>query len=243
MKRRMICALSAAALLCGALTTAQAEKETLNFREDSHEVIVTSEEIGQTEDRETIFDIRVTMDGEPTQTINFIAENINEGEQEVYLCDVNMDGYTDLALLNSMGASDGFAAYYIYDPAAGGFTYHPELDRLSFYRAQFYPEKRYVLNYLHDSAATGIWELYQWQLNGEFKLLAEAGIQFTDDVSSGELAAKAGIVQNGVVQLTYTSEPFAYEDEARWQSECGRLMEILFDGNEPGEAAELGLTQ
>lgn len=243
MKRRMICALSAAALLCGALTTAQAEKETLNFREDSHEVIVTSEEIGQTEERETIFDIRVTMDGEPTQTINFIAENINEGEQEVYLCDVNMDGYTDLALLNSMGASDGFAAYYVYDPAAGGFAYHPELDRLSFYRAQFYPEKRYVLNYLHDSAATGIWELYQWQLNGEFKLLAEAGIQFTDDVSSGELAAKAGIVQNGVVQLTYTSEPFAYEDEARWNLEHDKLMEILFDGDEPGEAAELGLTQ
>ena len=30
-----------------------------------------------------------------------------------------MDGYTDLALLNSMGASDGFASYYVYDPAAG----------------------------------------------------------------------------------------------------------------------------
>ena len=240
MKKRAICMLSAAMLLWGAAALAESEKETLTFKADSHEIIVTAEEISRNEYNEAAYDIRVTMDGEQTQTINFTTENTNEGEQEVYLCDVNMDGYTDLALLNSMGASDGFASYYVYDAAAGTFVYHPELNRLSFYRAQFYPEKRYVLNYLHDSAATGVWELYQWQLSGEFKLLAEASIQFTDDVSSGELVAKAGPAQNGVVRLTYTGEPFAYEDEARWQSEREKLMEILFDGDDPGEAVEMG---
>ncbi len=243
MRKRTICALGAAALLCGALTTAQAEKETLSFKADSHEVIVTAEAISRNEYGETMFDIRVAMDGEQTQVINFTSENANEGEQEVYPCDVNMDGYTDLALLNSMGASDGFASYYVYDSAAGEFVYHPELERLSFYRTQFYPEKRYVLNYLHDSAATGLWELYRWQMDGEFKLLAEASIQFADDGNSGELIAKAGPAQNGVVRLTYTSEPFTYEDEARWNLERGKLMEILFDGDDPGEAAEMGLTQ
>lgn len=58
-------------------------------------------------------------------------------------------------------------------------------------------------------------ELYQWQLDGAFRLIAEASIQFTDDVNSGELIAKAGPVQNGVVRLTYTGEPFDYEDEPR----------------------------
>lgn len=243
MKKRVICMLSAAMMLWGAAALAESEKETLTFKTDSHEIIVTAEEIGRSEYGETTFDIRVTMDGEQTQTINFTSENTNEGEQEVYLCDVNMDGYADLALLNSMGASDGFASYYVYDAAAGAFVYHPELNRLSFYRTQFYPQKRYVLNYLHDSAATGIWELYQWQLSGELKLLATAAIQLTGDENGGELEAMAGPVQNGVAQMTYTSEPFAYEDEARWNLEREKLMEILFDGDDPGEAVELGLTE
>ena len=243
MKKIWMALLGAALLLSGTLAAAEGEKETLNFKADSHEVIVTAEAISRNEYGETMYDIRVTMDGEQTQTINFTSENTNEGEQEVYPCDVNMDGYVDLALLNSMGASDGFASYYVYDPAAGAFVYHSELERLSFYRAQFYPEKRYVLNYLHDSAATGIWELYQWQLDGEFKLLATAAIQLTEGEKDGELKAMAGPVQNGVAQMTYISEPFAYEDEARWNLERDKLMEILFDGDDPGEAAEMGLTQ
>ena len=243
MKKRVICMLSAAMMLWGAAASAESEKETLTFKADNHEIIVTAEEIGRSEYGEATFDVRVTMDGEQTQTINFTSENTNEGEQEVYLCDVNMDGYADLALLNSMGASDGFASYYVYDPAAGTFVHHKELERLSFYRAQFYPEKRYVLNYLHDSAATGIWELYQWQADGTFKLMAEAAIQFADDLSGDKLAARAGRAENGVVKVCYIGEPFAYEDVTQWQTEYDKLVEIMFDGEDPGEAAELGLTQ
>ena len=237
MKKRAICALSAALAFCSAAAGAESDRETLYFKADSHEMIVTAEEISRNEYNEAAYDIRVTMDGKQTQAINFTSENTNAGEREVYPCDVNMDGYTDLALLNSMGASDGFASYYVYDPAAGEFVYHPELERLSFYRAQFYPEKRYVLNYLHDSAATGIWELYQWQTDGELKLLSEAAIQFEGDA----LTAMAGRAKNGTIKISYTSEPFAYEDEARRRLEYDKLMAILFDGGDPGEAAELGL--
>ena len=220
--KKTICALGTAALLFGLLTTATAEKEALHFSEDSHSVIVTSEVIGRSEYGETAFDIRVTMDGNEIQTINFTAENVNEGQRETVLCDVNMDGY---------------ASYYLYEPMTGQFVHHPGLDRLSFYRAQFYPEKRYVLNYLHDSAATGIWELYQWQTDGELKLLSEAAIQFEGDA----LTAMAGREKNGTSKISYTSEPFAYEDEARRRLEYDKLMAILFDGDDPGEAAELGL--
>ena len=237
MKKRAICALSAALAFCSAAAGAESNRETLYFKADSHEMIVTAEEISRNEYNEAAYDIRVTMDGKQTQAINFTSENTNAGEREVYPCDVNMDGYTDLALLNSMGASDGFASYYVYDPAAGEFVYHPELERLSFYRAQFYPRNRYVLNYLHDSAATGIWELYQWQMDGELKLLSEAAIQFEGDA----LTAMAGRAKNGTIKISYTSEPFAYEDEARRRLEYDKLMAILFDGDDPGEAAELGL--
>ena len=237
MKTRAICALSAALAFCSAAAGAESDRETLYFKADSHEMIVTAEEISRNEYNEAAYDIRVTMDGKQTQAINFTSENTNAGEREVYPCDVNMDGYTDLALLNSMGASDGFASYYVYDPAAGEFVYHPELERLSFYRAQFYPRNRYVLNYLHDSAATGIWELYQWQTDGELKLLSEAAIQFEGDA----LTAMAGRAKNGTIKISYTSEPFAYEDEARRRLEYDKLMAILFDDGDPGEAAELGL--
>ena len=94
-----------------------------------------------------------------------------------------------------------------------------------------------MLNYLHDSAATGIWELYQWQTDGELKLLSEAAIQFEGDA----LTAMAGRAKNGTIRINYTSEPFAYEDEARRRLEYDKLMAILFDGGDPGEAAELGL--
>ena len=179
----------------------------------------------------------MTMDGNEIQTINFTAENVNEGQRETVLCDVNMDGYADLALMNSMGASDGFAAYYLYEPMTGQFVHHRGWTGC-LYRAQFLPrEKRYVLNYLHDSAATGIWELYQWQTDGELKMLSEAAIQFEGDA----LTAMAGREKNGTIKIGYTSEPFAYEDEARWRLEHDKLMTILFDGDDPGEAAELGL--
>ena len=237
MKKRAICALSAALAFCSAAAGAESNRETLYFKADSHEMIVTAEEISRNEYNEAAYDIRVTMDGNEIQTINFTAENVNEGQRETVLCDVNMDGYADLALMNSMGASDGFASYYLYEPMTGQFVHHPGLDRLSFYRAQFYPEKRYVLNYLHDSAATGIWELYQWQTDGELKLLSEAAIQFEGDA----LTAMAGRAKNGTIKISYTSEPFAYEDEARRRLEYDKLMAILFDGGDPGEAAELGL--
>ena len=92
----------------------------------------------------------------------------------MHLTDVNMDGYPDLALLRSMGASDGFASHYVYDPAAGEFVHHPELDDLSWYRCAFYPEGRYVLNDWHSGAATGTWMLHQWQEDGTLRLWAVA---------------------------------------------------------------------
>ena len=104
---KSVCAWMALGLLCGA--GALAENETLTTHEDGHEVIFTAEQISRDADYgESVYDIRVTMDGEQRQIIHFTTEGTNEDEQEMHLTDVNMDGYPDLALLRSMGASDGF---------------------------------------------------------------------------------------------------------------------------------------
>ncbi|MEI3406068.1 MAG: hypothetical protein V8Q79_05675 [Christensenellales bacterium] len=119
--KKSVCAWMALWLLCGA--SALAENETLTTREDGHEVIFTAEQISRDADYgESVYDIRVTVDGEQRQIIHFTTEGTNEGEQEMHLTDVNMDGYPDLALLRSMGASDGFASHYVYDPAAGSLS-------------------------------------------------------------------------------------------------------------------------
>ena len=105
--KKSVCAWMALGLLCGA--GALAENETLTTHEDGHEVIFTAEQISRDADYgESVYDIRVTMDGEQRQIIHFTTEGTNEDEQEMHLTDVNMDGYPDLALLRSMGASDGF---------------------------------------------------------------------------------------------------------------------------------------
>ena len=183
------------------------------------------------------------MDGKQTQAINFTSENTNAGEREVYPCDVNGAGYTDLALLDSIGSSDGFASSMYHDPAAGEFVYHANFKGCPSTARSFIPGIAMCSIICMTARRQGIWELYQWQLDGAFSLMAKTSIQFTDDVNSGELIAKAGPVQNGVVRLTYTGEPFDYEDEPRWQLEYAKLMELLFDGADPGESVELGMTK
>lgn len=48
MKKRAICALSAALAFCSAAAGAESDRETLYFKADSHEMIVTAEEITET---------------------------------------------------------------------------------------------------------------------------------------------------------------------------------------------------
>ena len=100
-----------------------------------------------------------------------------------------------------------------------------------------------MLNYLHDSAATGIWELYQWQTDGELKLLSEAAIQFTDGANSGELIGDGRTLRKTAsIKISYTSEPFAYEDEARLAFGIRQADgHCCLTAADPGEAAELGL--
>lgn len=238
--KKSVCAWMALGLLCGA--GALAENETLTTREDGHEVMFTAEQISRDADYgESVYDIRVTMDGEQRQIIHFATEGTNEDEQEMHLTDVNMDGYPDLALLRSMGASDGFASHYVYDPAAGEFVHHPELDDLSWYRCAFYPEGRYVLNDWHSGAATGTWMLHQWQEDGTLRLWAVASLEYGPDIEKDEyIASVIRIREDGTAENVYENT-LTEMDSTTWNAEYDKLMALLWNGIDPGEPAEWGL--
>lgn len=135
-------------------------------------------------DVERLYGLRVIRGGETLQTLELTGDPISLTEHPplLHLTDVNMDGYPDLSFLDRLGASDGFATHYLYDPATGTFAFTPELSRLSWYRCTLYPQQRVIVNYLHDSALTGRWEICRWEGNS-LVLLATASI--TDNWESG----------------------------------------------------------
>ena len=95
----------------------------------------------------------------------------------------------------------------------------------------------FVLNYLHDGAATGSFALYQWQ-NGQLVQLARASMLTPDaDITSDKLHAKAERLISGAWQTVY-DETFDF-DEAAWQMHYDAILGALWDGVNPGEGQQL----
>ena len=185
----------------------------------------------------TTYSVRVEAEGTTTQSFVYTGERIDEYWKAVYPTDVNMDGYPDLLLMGIAGASDAFGTHYIYDPASGRFAEHDELADFSVYRCILYPQTGYVLNYLHDGAATGTWALYQWQ-SGQLVQLARASLLTPDaDITGDRLHAKAERLVSGAWQTVY-DETFAYTDAA-WQANYDAILDALWGDVNPGEGQQL----
>ena len=150
---------------------------------------------------------------------------------------MNMDGYPDLSLMRSTGATDAFASHYLYNPQTGLFEHDEALDWLSILRCTLYPQTGYVLNYLHDGAATGTWELFKWQ-SGSLVQFARASILAPEyDLFSGRLEAKVEQLALGQWQTLY-DEVFEADDSA-WQTHADVILALLWSGVNPGEGQPL----
>lgn len=183
------------------------------------------------------YSVRVERDGETTQTFLYATEGADFSSATGYLTDMNMDGYPDLSLMRSTGATDAFASHYLYNPQTGLFEHDEALDWLSVLRCTLYPQTGYVLNYLHDGAATGTWELYKWQ-NGTLVQFARASILTPEyDLFSGRLEAKAEQLALGQWQTLY-DEVFEADDSA-WQTHADVILALLWSGVNPGEGQPL----
>ena len=208
--------------------------QTLELDEGGRRVIVEVTRIGENPDYgEATYSVRVETDGTTTQSFVYTGGRMDEYWKAVYPTDVNMDGYPDLLLMGIAGASDAFGTHYLYEPVSGRFVEHGELADFSVYRCTLYPQTGYVLNYLHDGAATGSYVLYQWQ-NGLLVQLARASMLPPEaGITSDKLQAKAERLVRGAWQTVY-DETFDLDDEA-WQAHDAALLAALWSGIEPGE--------
>lgn len=183
------------------------------------------------------YSVRVERGGETTQTFLYATEGADFSTPTAYLTDVNMDGWPDLSLMRSTGATDAFASHYLYNPQTGLFEHDEALDWLSVLRCTLYPQTGYVLNYLHDGAATGAWELCRWQ-DGTLVQLARASILAPEyDLFSGRLEAKVERLSLGQWQTVY-DEVFE-ADDSTWQNQYDAVLALLWSGVNPGEGQPL----
>lgn len=208
--------------------------QTLTLDEGGRRILVEVTRLGENPGYgEATYSVRVETQGTTTQSFVYTGGRMDEYWKAVYPTDVNMDGYPDLLLMGIAGASDAFGTHYLYEPVSGRFVEHGELADFSVYRCTLYPQTGYVLNYLHDGAATGSYVLYQWQ-NGLLVQLARASMLPPEaGITSDKLQAKAERLVRGAWQTVY-DETFDLDDEA-WQAHDAALLAALWSGIEPGE--------
>lgn len=173
-------------------------------------------------------------DGRALPSLSFASlEGAGQQSHLLNFIDLNFDGYLDIEALRAAGASNMVNTYFLYDPAADAFAYEPALDSLSSY--QLYPGQRLILNYQHDSAATGVWSLFVVN-GGKPVLFRQASMLYDerDDFQSiRELVTEYGADGGETVLLDDTHAPF--DSEGAYDGWYDVVMEQLWKGADAGE--------
>ena len=175
-----------------------------------------------------------TADGRALPSLRFAS--LEGADQQTHLLnfiDLNFDGYLDIEALRAAGASNMVNTYFLYDPAAGAFVYEPALDCLSSY--QLYPGQRLILNFEHDSAATGVWSLFVTN-NGKPTLFRQASALYDerDDYQSiRELVTEYGA--DGTATVLRDENHALPEDQGVSDGWYDLMMELLWEGADATE--------
>ena len=108
-------------------------------------------------------DVYEGQEDQPKQTLDFTREN---GEMMIQAVDLDFDGYLDLDILYGAGATNSCHTFFRWDPAQDQFTHESGIYTwLSSYT--LYPEKKLISNFLHNSAAEGVTQLFRWERDAE----------------------------------------------------------------------------
>lgn len=154
--------------------------------------------------------------------------------------DLNFDGYPDLAALRIQGASNVLSTHFLYSPADGQYHYEPVLDDLSAYR--LYPQQGLISNFIHDSAVTGIRELYRIGEDGRPMEYRRASVLHDEQGGWEKIRIKVtGYDATGAetVLMDQVREPFA--DEADYLESEQKWLALFYQGiPEAVVKAELG---
>lgn len=214
-------------------------RESLIFDDGGRTVTAQLHEISGGEYERT-YRIRFLEEGKETSAADFTGDAYDflrgyegdEGSAIMHLTDVNMDGYMDVSVVTYRGATDAQAAHFLYRPNLGRYEYDEQLNVLSWWRCDLYPETRQMLNYVRDGAACGAWMLYQWH-GDELEEIAVGKIRHTEQ----EGMLNASVYRDGKKAYEYE---WAENADGEWQRQADRMLEVLWNGKKPGKKAPLG---
>lgn len=191
---------------------------------------------GLNEDFEQIYFIEIDGLSQPDKMVFANAESPSDVELLRFI-DINFDGYTDIAALHTAGASDSFASFFVFDPQAGAFGRNEALDGISLFRAELYPLQGLILNYVHDGAATGTWELYDWNGEGRsLRLLRTASIMFEDFEMTAMRDTVIEYAPDGAQTVLYDDVHPVIEDDDEYGDNVDALLDMLWQGYDGTEA-------
>lgn len=146
--------------------------------------------------------------------------------------DLNFDGHLDLEALCVMGATNLYCTYFLNDGDDAGFTYAPLFDTLSSY--DLYAEQRMIVNYQHESAASGVYTIYRYEEGALLPYVYRVASFLSDydeqtqTLSYRDFVAEYDAQGNETVLLLKTRS--ADFDTEAWQVWYDERMALLFDG-------------
>ena len=196
------------------------------------DVYLTSLRVPQWDD-DQVYRIHITDKDRPEHVFEdllFPSVEYREGLVPlVTIQDLNFDGYPDLTALRSQGASNVFSTHFLYSPADGQYHYEPVLDGLSSY--MLYPEQGFISNYIHDSAITGIRELYRIGGDGRPMLYRRASVLYDEQSNWENIRIQVtGYDSTGTetVLMDEVRTPFA--DEADYRESERKWLALFYEG-------------
>lgn len=129
---------------------------------------------------ERIFRLDVWADGQqqPLQSLYYTSE-----EEQIFLraVDLDFDGWPDLDAVYLLGASNSQHTFFFWDAQQGRFVPR-NFGCVWLSNYELRADQGLIVNYIHDSAATGVKEIYRWAGNrlqlvrrGEIAWAGDAG--------------------------------------------------------------------
>ncbi len=134
--------------------------------------------------------------------------------------DVNFDGYADIVVHTSIGATNFRSEFFVYDPEKNWFTRAEHGLDDGIFNYQLYPEGGYVLSHSTNGNAGMLhrYDLFRWE-DGQLRLLRTAqSVEKTDTDLAGDVLTTVMHLDTYAMRVRdFTQDP--YEGRVIWSAE------------------------
>ena len=141
-----------------------------------------------------------------------------EQEPHISFEDVNFDGYEDIVIVVTRGASNFFAEFFVYDPNADAYTLatHHDTDAgICNYR--LYPEYGIVESHASNGNAglLHVWNLYHWEGNNLKLIRSAVSDEWSEDIFEGQ--TYTNIIHGDTLHVTVRDHTDAQDEAVLWE--------------------------